>query len=468
MKNILLLFSLFFLQSQIFGQSANFPDPDEIILSHVYAVKDFSKPDGWIRISNDNGSALSGSSATEVWSVSGNIKPAGYVSGSVSYFGADFTLNCNGDDLYVRGESINGKHLPIKKLTPWTGSSYRYTKAPLSNYSNNAYTDYSFENEKVKYWKEFEIIWFVSNDPDLPHNEWVSLGESIHPLYVTHKKPIVGDNPLDANDGDTEILLTSIHTACSAGNNSNFESQIVTLIYDKFTNLCVKRVNNKAEEIDNCLGYWQPSTDGPCATVSAFLINGNARCNEWADFFNDMLKIQGIQSSKVTSIEYTENHLITEEIENDLLSAIEVNFNTCLVQMIDITETAIFVKEFDFTSDLIYLDEFAPGPPLELCNGTILTNPNKDGIPAQGVNNNNPQSVFYDHVIVEYNGYYFDPSYGSEPKVSKISYEDSAFAGFGAIPYLIYEASDGIMYDEVFLYLDERNTQGDQQLIFNP
>ncbi len=138
-------------------------------------------------------------------------------------------------------------------------------------------------------------------------------------------------------------------------------------------------------------------------------------------FFNDMVKLQGIGESKITFIEYTGDHQITEEMENDLLSAIEVYFSTCLVSVINSSETAVFVKNFNFTTDLLYVDEFAPELPLELCNGTILINPNEEGISAQGENHNDPQSVFFDHAIVEYNSKYYDPSYGTSPKSSKLT-----------------------------------------------
>ncbi len=166
-----------------------------------------------------------------------------------------------------------------------TANNFRYKKKNPSTYENGVYIDAPFENEKVKYWKDFTITWFVSNDENLEHSEWKEIGKTVFPLYVTHQTPIVGDNPNDEYDRPTQILHTTLNLACGNSVNLSDKDEIVSSIYTEFTDRCVKRVNEKAEEIGNCLGYWQPPTDGSCATVSEFLIQENARCNEWADFF---------------------------------------------------------------------------------------------------------------------------------------------------------------------------------------
>jgi len=472
MKKLINTFLVITFSFNINAQDAttDFDYADVIQVTNVYGISPtFPNSEGWIEILADDGSpgSLSGMAHTTVWTLNQQIKPAAFVSDYNAQFGAHFRFECDLSELpFVRGETSDGYELPIQELEQ-DGTFHVYRRKKLSTYESGNYVDAPFEKEKVQYWQDFTITWFVSDDEDLEHSKWKEIGKTAFPLYVTHKEPIVGDNQNDEYDRETQILHSTLNLSCKNGINKSDESDIVSSIYTEFTNQCVKRVNDKAEEIGNCLGYWQPpNLSGDCQSVSEFLLNGNARCNEWADFFNDMIKLQGITSSKITIIEYTENSLIPQDLDMRLRLAIDQEFEDCFVSLNTNDHSVLIVNKYNFSLDKIYVDEFYTEK--ILCNDKTVTKANIEGIPAQGVGNGSPISVFWNHAIVLHDGKYYDPSYGVSPKTSKIDYEDSAFAGFGVSPQIFYFDQNDEFKTSLFLFLDDENTLGDQQTIINP
>ena len=65
----------------------------------------------------------------------------------------------------------------------------------------------------------------------------------------------------------------------------------------------------------------------------------------------------------------------------------------------------------------------------DLSNANPFSPIDQNGIAGQG--NGNPRADFDNHAIVKYNNTYYDPSYGSSKKASKIEWEDSSIDGYG-------------------------------------
>ena len=106
--------------------------------------------------------------------------------------------------------------------------------------------------------------------------------------------------------------------------------------------------------------------------TNALLTNNEGKCGAWADFFKDTVGIHGIQILKI----------------------------------------GIYPKNAEMT---------IPG---ESCFDTIVV---KEG-PAQG--NPEPARVFFEHVLNELNGIYYDPSYHYEFSGSLNGYENEMFQGY--------------------------------------
>jgi len=111
--------------------------------------------------------------------------------------------------------------------------------------------------------------------------------------------------------------------------------------------------------------------------------------------------------------------------------------------------TFILPKGTKYTVELFHVDT----------NRDPFVNKDELGLPGQG--NPDPRGVFADHCIVEYQGEYYDPSYGIPKRSSKIDWEDSVIAGFGVN---VGEDSSG---DTVY-WFDQDNPIGTLELNINP
>jgi len=460
-KKLILL--VFICLTSFIGYSQTPIDYSESINLHtVYAISpSFPNTDGWIRILKDNGSPLSGSKNTTIWTNEGSvIKPAAYESDYAGYFGADFKVTCENTDIWVRGETTDGYHLPIQKLEAF-GNFWRYKRKPLSSYSGGTYTELKFVDEQVKYWQNFEIKWYMSPDENLPLADWQLLNDSSFPLYVTHDTPLEGLNANDANQlYGTQILHTVLNLSCRGANGQSVENTIMSNIFPIFESLCVKQVNDKGEDSGGCLGYWADNNSTPnCSSVSEFLTEGDAKCAEWAHFYNDMIRVQGINSSRLA--------IVTFETQADILAAMDQDlapfFGNCDPQLpISVGAPGFFVNEYSFTpSTNFFLNNQSAVNNISLCNGNQIENLDVIGVEGQG--KDDPNSSFVDHGIVLANSVYYDPSYGfSRP--SKSTWEDKALAGYGVDFTMTYiNSNDQPEMNNIF-YLYEIDIEGSSNL----
>jgi hypothetical protein len=276
---------------------------------------------------------------------------------------------------------------------------------------------------------------------------------------VLHNKPFNGGGSTEP----TTYSLTSLFLSCSGANGTGEETNsddVVKGIFKQFTKegqivgpdgstVTVKCVSPFGSQ--TCMKYWggdnplDEEKDPVCRSIEGLLKYKDANCGEWADFFNDMLRIQGIKSKVVTVI-YGQK---SSTGNTGLLSAKQVDalkddtkafFDTRasiepLVPNIGY-EGFFFVKNAVFAKGVrnFYLAREKPGEyALRPTTISILGCDDK-GVMAQG--NYNPRYYFQNHVIVSYKNksgetIYYDPSYGTGPFKSQMDWEAASLDGYG-------------------------------------
>ena len=86
---------------------------------------------------------------------------------------------------------------------------------------------------------------------------------------------------------------TCVWLGCTAAKGKFNEQDVFDAIWNKFQTLSVYTRDYRI------LNYWGEGIDtGDYCTTSTLLKNGDGRCSAWDNFFEDILKSQGINSSK--------------------------------------------------------------------------------------------------------------------------------------------------------------------------
>jgi len=260
-----------------------------------------------------------------------------------------------------------------------------------------------FANE-VDIFDPLEIRWEA-----LYRDREINIGITQNQCYITLGDPL------------TTVFHTLVHLGCKNADGETDKSTIVDKIYEEFKDRKVLRIETK-----KAMTYWSninPAPEPFCWSTSGLLKYGDGRCGAWADFFKDMIKVQGIFNiNKV----YVEPPMISN------IQQLRLDIKNYLGEGKYEVVPIFYVKNWDLSS----LNPFNPI--------------DKSGIPGQG--NNDPKSDFTNHAIVEFNNKYYDPSYGSGPFDSRIDWEDSSIEGFGA--YIIKNGK------ELFLYKEKYDTKG--------
>lgn len=370
--------------------------------------------------------------------------PAAYVSGCRGRMSAQFSIPPDGNcpkTITVKAEAVVGQatyRLPAQQLT--------YVKDTLWEYKTQEF-DMPFEQFKVQYLPTFTVKWFVSCDTTSP-GAWVNAGTSTNTLYIVHQKPIEGAEGLGE---PTSFLQDCIHISCEnahgkgrTGSGTPVSNEVVNAIYDKFKTLCVKKLNGSS-----CLKYWgNPTAAQACNGIQEFLQYGDATCSEWAKIFNDMLRLQGIEGSKVTLVTYgieagdrgflsiNDRIRLNTDIKTffgaDSSKVTPIYLSNAPAGYENVPVTLLFIKNHSFvsTSQYFYLyDKPTSDTATVTATQKVLFGANGQRILAQNNYNNSPGD-FTNHTIVKYGDQYFDPSYGT-PGMPAIPWESSGMAGFG-------------------------------------
>jgi hypothetical protein len=448
------------------------PCSNPLVVNTTYDQTCTGQENGWIKIKSDEGVLFSGGAGSVVaWKKGTSTdvkKPVGYVSGYKGRVSAKIKLptnQCIPPHIWVKGVSTTGYTLKPQHIGLPVG--------PVAPGGTISFAPQAFEQEfpvgVVQCFDEFVIKWYYTTDhnvinpvvPNFPV-QWTLIGESSNLLLVTHDKPIEGVTPLATPgfsftlDEPTTFFLTSLYISCKAADGQSNNANIVNNIYTEFQQtvnggLCVKKYNSSSSD---CMKYWgglNPLGPG-CRGIIGLLKYKDANCGEWASFFNDMIKLHGIQGSKVTLVYWGdfvagEGSLSTTDeglFSTDLNSFFGSSMSSVIVDgSPTYTSGYLIVKNWNLTTaDHLFSrnKDYPPSsPPPPSFNITVGGNTmyygEVNGLKAQGISN--PISIFTNHAIVFYDGKYYDPSYGAPVAYSKENWIANSLAGLGAAGYYL-------------------------------
>ncbi len=230
--------------------------------------------------------------------------------------------------------------------------------------------------QEIDYLNPMTLSWKVEvNDK----GHWCEAGETSTKTYVTFGTP--------ATSMRQETLFD---IGCRNADGQSVEDLARDAMFGEFTDQTVTRLDGVQ------MTYWKNDQMG-CTDTPDLLKrpDGNGNCQSWGGLFRDILRTHGIAADRIKV--WPKNN-----------------------------DTLLIVKKWSFTNH-------TSGPPNHpYREGVDVTN--LSGIEGQG--NPDPPGYFNGHWITKSGGFYYDPSYGTQPvtqaNVDK-NYEDGAFAGFGAV-----------------------------------
>lgn len=376
----------------------------------------------------------------------GKNQPVAYVSGSKPKVKAVVTSDCGKDiDIWLKGTATvvfnNGSsstfQFPAQKCKK-NGNKYTY------DYKD---ADAAFALNNVAHIPEFTIKWDIKYEET---GTWSYLADSKVPMYVTHKEPVLLTRP--EHREPTKVYLTLLDIGCRNANGSSSEQLIVDQIFVKFESRDIRRVDGVGP-----IKYWgDPAVGGTapaCWQPSQMLKTLDGVCGGWAPFFENVLCIQGITSSKIIIPNWD------FKLTNTQLNALKADFEAYFgqgswnpafpVTTDDVSAGPVayfYIENWALSANV----KFVVNDILNVVNGNPLWEPltdmgiipiaEGDGVSGQG--NSDPRSEFSDHGFVEYNSRVYDPSYG-ESFESRDEWEASAVAGMGAILSLTLQDDSG-------------------------
>lgn len=456
------------------GQNNSFDYSDKYILEKVNFCKPLAQnqADKWIIIKKDTdpNQNISGASSTTAWESGQKVDPIAYVSGVEPYVEAYFSINCKDQEYYAKAINAEGFNFPPKLLEKNNGI-YLY---PITK------SDKEFKNEVVKYWDNFELTWYISNNINGP---WIEIDESVSDLYVTKGNPITGNAE---NVGyETFIHHTTLFLSCKNATGLTNDNDIVDNIYSEFLDRDVRKINGNGP-----MKYWGSElfdlvNFDDCRPVYGFLALENTTCGTWAAFFNDMIRMQGISTSKVSVIEWTTvdwqyymnfspngyqlvNNYISDV--NLFFAGTEWNYVGSQDEFGNLYPTAEFaVKDWD-ENNLVQPRKFVMsesnlnGIPSDIEYSSYINGnwvPWVDSEGAEGQGNDDPKCEFTNHAVVSYNNKYYDPSYGSPIRTNQNEWENKALSFFQA--YVAHKVViNGEEKWEKIIWIGELNSNGQQ------
>ena len=256
----------------------------------------------------------------------------------------------------------------------------------------------------------------VVNSTD--ENDWVDIGSSSNPVYVTYKQPV-----------SSTPYHTVIHLGCKSANgmlasSTSEELALVNMMYQPFLYMTfnVRRISDNQK-----LFYYAPPNidDGACITMDLLLASpdGNGRCGAFAELFFTIIKDQGIPGAQQVGIAHAGSLILSSASEAAMEADAIVQFQTPSSDVLFATGTNLYhfmVKNWSGYSE---------GAFLPLLNSAMdydeaKSSPGGTGVSGQG-GVTDPRSIFINHSYVKYGGNIYDPSYG-KIQVEDISiYEDN-------------------------------------------
>jgi hypothetical protein len=373
-----------------------------------------------------------------------NSLPVGYVSNTRAKVKAVIETDCD-KDIFVRGTAsytqTNGTS------TTLTFAEQKCIRAGSKHIYDFKSADTRFEKGVVRYLSKFEINWEYRYDQN---SDWKSIGVSSNKIYVTYKKPVLATR-ID-HEEPTKVFHTLIDIGCRKADKLKDPEIIVDKAFEEFEDKIVNRVDGVGP-----MRYWGTWPDiGPDAVwytsnmLKASILN--SRCGGWAPFFENVLCIQGITSSKIVAPTAGETWLHPVNGKKNVMSATDFAIMKAEISaFVDPTKYSIYgienddlptavpnflVKDWNLlASDKIIVAEFNNRsifgyPILELPIGNmgqIVPIREANGVEGQG--NDDPRSEFDNHAIVEYKDKIYDPSYGTKFP-NRLAWESSSIVAY--------------------------------------
>ena len=269
--------------------------------------------------------------------------------------------------------------------------------------------------KEIDYLNPMNLSWEVEVNNK---GHWCEAGDTANRTYVTLGVP-------------TTALRqeTLFDLGCSTADGEPVAADALADIWGDFTDRSVARVDSVQ------LKYWNPRV-GSCQTLKAMLADavGNGTCVAWSRLFKTVCDALGISGTSIIQIEsgYRNDGLITYDD-------------------VPTTRGQFLVKDWTFTA--------TGTAPVGCAPFTHIASEVTDDIGVAGQGNSNPPGAFFNHFIVAYSGEYYDPSYGSGPFPTQLSWETASIDGYekacdpggGAPPLLVYKTDDPATTETVFI-----------------
>jgi len=420
---------------------------------------------GWVRMKNDDNTLVSDAeNYTIAWTWNDNeaiTKPVTYVSGYHARIGSKIKINCEveAENLYIKAVNSDGYNLPAEQVIFNSIEEIAYPPTGVENL---------FTDGEVDYFENFDLSWYLSTDPEAPDEDWILVGETNHELYVLYDTPlmIIAD-PLT---GITQPFHTLIHLGCTNADGLNTPSAIVDAVYAEFDDQDVRSYGGTMP-----MTYWgpinTPQTDGLCWSTFGLLNFQDGRCDAWASFFDDILKMQGIEGVEKAVVDwgFTLSDDDVTRIMGDKDDFFGIELSQAMIEEYTHPFTGqegyraqFLVKEWSLNAEdkfaISFFDVFGDGFVLD--NGNEI--PAKDEIGLAGQGMDDPRPEFLSHAIVKYNGAYYDPSYGSQKMTSANMWENESLDAFAGIVVYTETFGGGFEVDRTLVWISALNNSTQQ------
>jgi hypothetical protein len=256
--------------------------------------------------------------------------------------------------------------------------------------------------ERARVYDSFEVKWWVSFDN---RKSWNEIGTSKNRLYVLFATPLIETRYWTVVDLSTKA-------AENAGKND--EAAVFDAIWSQFKTLQIKRLDGQGP-----LKYWGRGWEQAARgqkfgeDTRTLLLYLNGTCGAWSRFFLDAIQVQGIQGAEQIGI--FNRHNKTAEVERE-------GAGRLVIKNPGDTRFGLIVKNINFKLKREDLEKLPDGYLVPITLTQLV-----GSIPVQG-DDKKPidRQAFANHVVVKYNGKYYDPSYGAGPFASAEDWERTA------------------------------------------
>ncbi|MDB5336927.1 MAG: hypothetical protein JWN70_2546, partial [Planctomycetaceae bacterium] len=280
----------------------------------------------------------------------------------------------------------------------------------------------------TKYYDSFHLTWKISIDSG---DHWIDISTSRNRLYVTY----------DTSVATIPIYESVIELSSRNALVSNTPNDIVSRIYDDFTDQVIKRVDgtllrywgavSTADKIENLHDIF-PQVDlstvakdaedsiSEVTQVKGLLRFGDGQCGAWEKLLMEMLRVQGLEPTGIM-----------------IVPAINPSNNSA--------NNFLLVKKWTFSAGPGYWSQFNLGDEYNYNFETFRDNTNRnvlsevtndEGLAGQG--NQEPPGKFLNHFLVRWDyqddqgvnqHWYLDPSYGIAKQSTLLAWENEALDG---------------------------------------